>query len=161
MKKPYAPKKPSKNEPPPEKTISVNYWVALNEKEEIILISENNSDLIHGKSGYPDLDKIEEQGMDLVQDEEYSYSFIDKIYKILGKDFKFGNSLDSDGYVMGFIVTVKENNPNYERELKQFDTRFERYDKARARYEKELVRFQEFQKQEKIKKLQQELAQIK
>lgn len=125
MNKPLKPKKPSKNDFPPQEFIHVDKWLVEKNSDLILIDPEIEKELFD--DGYPNWEKLEELDYEMVHKDSYSYSFIQKIYEIVKQDFEFGNSLDRDGYVMGLIVTIKIKDPNYESKLNKFTRRFDIY----------------------------------
>lgn len=161
MNKPIKPKKPSNRENPPLLTIETDKWVAENDNGEFILLDSGDDNEYIDSSGYPNYEKLEEMGLELVNKESFKYSFIQKLYQLIDQDFSFGNSLDRDGYVIGLIVTFKIKNENYEKELELFNNRFIKYAEDLEKYNQKMIEFEEFKKQEKINQLQAELNSLK
>lgn len=165
MNKPKAPKKPRKNDIPPSPIKKVSYLVCEGYLYPTAKAMIQESELENYEGDH--YDYLEEKGERCWIDEKFygdkiSYKDILWISKILNsEDFEIDCNFDNDRLLQGWFVTLEEANPNYEKELEDYNNRFELYEIKREKYEKNLDEYNKWKESKKIKKLEKELSQLK
>ena len=166
MQKPKAPLKPSKYDSGPSKTITVTKILVWdgNNKRFLLLDDKTHPELasVHNGYIYPEYEKLD--AINYTHHlENLSYNQLTKIYKtcdIPSDDFIVNPQYNEDGYYDFSTISYEAVNSNYDQELEAYNNRFVVYDELRKKYEKDLAEYEEFKKQEKKRKLQEELKRL-
>lgn len=162
MNKPICPKKPLKNENPPNEFETIEKVVMVNYKtKELVLVDADYREKVNEDEDMPqyEVDNLEDFG------EGLTYLDVLKFKKLLPpeiENFTIEENANSDGYYEYTYLTYKQKKDAdiFQKELADFNNRFEKYEKQYSKYQVALKEYEEFRTQERIRKLQAELAKI-
>lgn len=158
MKLPVKPKKPSKRDPAPSKTVVQIFTLGIDvTNEEAVLISDDKLDTI---SANKNLNVDFEDGV--------PFTLLEKASKLVGTNFIVRDAVNYDGYYTGTLIEQTIPNANYDLELAAYNNRYVKYKEDLAQYEKDLKVYEAYQHEQKIakqkkriQKLEEELQKLK
>jgi hypothetical protein len=137
--KPSKPKKPSKWNTPPSKVLEQKYVLCINNdnSQSFCLIDYN----------------LFNYELDVIQKHSLSFSLLNMVYTYLQKDFNIYPLYNEDNYFLFYIIAVWADNKNYESEVSEFNSRFEKYEKLLSEYNAALKEYEINNKKYKLHKL--------
>jgi len=156
MNKPIKPKKPHINDKKPKTDLLIRKWVCIDGGGEVFLRKADENE-------YGGLEDY--RGDDLYDNSSISYYQLKRLADLIGKDYDLSAVIYYDGYQEGWLVSWGDVNPEYEKELKAFENRFNTYSYKLKKYEESLNLYNIWKKEreiealkEKIKKKEKELS---
>lgn len=164
MNKPTKPIKPKVTDPQPTKTITVSKLLLKNNCGRFVLRDQKtNPELFqpHDYEEYPDWNKLGELELDYNFEtlSYFDYQQISSDCKIVG-NFEVEQYRDNDNYYVCSYVNYETNNEDYQHQLNVYNNRFVVYEKELKDYEANLQKYHDFKKDQKRKKLEEELKSL-
>lgn len=160
MQKPNRPIKPLKHAAPPSEFDTISLVAMFKyETKELVLKPEEYLEDYNGIEGMP---QYEYDNLDKYNGQTLKYSDILKIKNLLPpdiEDFTVGTEINEDGDYDYTIIRykIKKNQEQYQNQLKNFNNRFEKYEKELAAYRAKMRVYNEWAKEQRIEKLKKEL----
>lgn len=159
MNKPIKPKKPSKRDLPPTRTITISKLLVRDSNGKFKLIDEISDPLIFSDPDsneinnelFPYWNHLEDAGYS-IKTETLKYSDYKLIFEqVPSDDFEINHQYNEDGYFSWTCISFEIVDPCYELKLTRYNNRFADYEAALAKYNAELDKYNEFTKRQKKK----------
>ena len=144
MNKPPRPKKPHKNDKKPSKDREISKWICVDSGQQLFLRPVELDEY-----GY----RKEYHKGDLFTETFINFYDLERIAKSLDHGFSISCDTGYDGYLDGWVVSWTEDNPDYDKEINDYDKRFDRHAYKMKKYEEEMTLYNIWKKEQEIEQL--------